>query len=1351
MNEKGTSVKSYIRAMVALGVLALAMACGGGGGGGSASSDAPSGDRLKASFSPKSVYNALDGDELFIYKLGERTPILEVEDLASVTGLLEVTFELDSNYLLVVQRLGVINFLSTLITDRQINDARKTGILRIGELNSVTTLLSHRLDATSDAVPNITTAEIDAEVGTFFEGVTAFSDLPIRNLVSDTVTKKDVFYESFANRANAMTAFSALMYLKKQESLETNVELTQEQIDGYVKLHNAILTGTVEDWTNAAKEIGEDGVLPVFNDSRMSFNDENASDEIDAALRNLGIVNKMFTSDDSGLYVVDVNDLHNIFYEPETAEDSFLFDLAVETIPNSVISGFIDGPGAAGAEIYLYRPSRSHDAEANTGFIMQSTTSADDGSFTFDEVPSDDEYRVFVKKPGYLYKAGTVLNKAGETVVNIDSFALDGTTIVLNDDDEISLADGAVTSDKLASTISIDDLSADELSADELSAGRLTAEDLDAEDLAAGNLVVNSSANINGMVFPTGDGLNGQVLVTDGDGQLSFTTLNLGTQVHLDQNETISGDWDNTDNPWADNEVSNILTIDGGTVDGSPVGSTTPSTGDFTDLTSTSFELNGMSYPTADGTANQVLSTDGAGSLRFMSVSISNDGQTYTNAEVSSGNVSGNIMGATISSSTIDSTPIGATVAASGEFTDLTAATLTATGANLNGLLMPTTDGAANQVLSTDGSGNLTFMSVSISNDSQTYTNAEIASGNFSGNISGATISSSTLDSTPIGGSSPAAGEFTDLTAATLTATGANLNGLLMPTADGTANQVLSTDGSGNLTFMSVSISNDSQTYTNAEIASGNFSGNISGATISSSTLDSTPIGGSSPAAGEFTDLTAATLTATGANLNGLLMPTADGTANQVLSTDGSGNLTFMSVSISNDSQTYTNAEIASGNFSGNIDGATITASSMTGSTIDSTTIGATGASSGNFTTLRAGTSLVASGANLNGLLYPTTDGTANQLIGTDGSGTLSFITVSNDSQTFKNAEISSGNFTGNVLASVLSDTSISASNFSGNIDSSPIGATVGSTGNFTILTAVSANVTDDLHVMGSANVSDNLTVVGSTNLAGLVFPTVDGSANQLLITGGNGFLSFASTNTLLNGATPDSISIEGGSIDDTPIGAVTPSTGAFTTLASDSLTVSEDISATGNITASENLNTLHLTVTGNTTLGDDFTSDNLTIESTVDGGSTAGGNIWFQGNLISSTNTYSLGTESNPWREIYAIDLITTSDERLKKDVEPLDYGIDEVMKLKPVSYNWKNQPNRGRTIGLLAQEVESVIEEVVAKAENEEETRGVRYVNMVPVLIRAMQEQQALLEKQSELLKLQSERIEALENQDR
>jgi hypothetical protein len=55
----------------------------------------------------------------------------------------------------------------------------------------------------------------------------------------------------------------------------------------------------------------------------------------------------------------------------------------------------------------------------------------------------------------------------------------------------------------------------------------------------------------------------------------------------LGQAETITGDWNNTAHPWADNEVADNLTITGGTVDNTIIGGTTAAAGTFTALLAT--------------------------------------------------------------------------------------------------------------------------------------------------------------------------------------------------------------------------------------------------------------------------------------------------------------------------------------------------------------------------------------------------------------------------------------------------------------------------------------------------------------------------------------------------------------------------------------------------------------------------------------------------------------------------------------------------------------------------------------------------------------------------------------------
>ena len=118
-----------------------------------------------------------------------------------------------------------------------------------------------------------------------------------------------------------------------------------------------------------------------------------------------------------------------------------------------------------------------------------------------------------------------------------------------------------------------------------------------------------------------------------------------------------------------------------------------------------------------------------------------------------------------------------------------------------------------------------------------------------------------------------------------------------------------------------------------------------------------------------------------------------------------------------------------------------------------------------------------------------------------------------------------------------------------------------------------------------------------------------------------------------------------------------------------------------------------------------------------------------------------SLGSTNKRWATVYANNgVIQTSDMRYKTNITPLQHGLNEILQLQTFTYNWKNQtPNvKENKIGLSAQELLEVIPEVVSthswvpKDENGEYKRikndklGVNYAEIIPVIIKAIQEQQ-------------------------
>jgi hypothetical protein len=156
-------------------------------------------------------------------------------------------------------------------------------------------------------------------------------------------------------------------------------------------------------------------------------------------------------------------------------------------------------------------------------------------------------------------------------------------------------------------------------------------------------------------------------------------------------------------------------------------------------------------------------------------------------------------------------------------------------------------------------------------------------------------------------------------------------------------------------------------------------------------------------------------------------------------------------------------------------------------------------------------------------------------------------------------------------------------------------------------------------------------------------------------------------------------------------------------------------------------------------------------------------GNGWFeQSNAMTILKNGHLGLQSvtNP---TYAFELPnnsdigigharayawdTYSDDRIKSDKEILQYGLTEIMQLNPLTYSQHNslKGNEGlkienaenREIGLIAQEVFKIIPEVVSKPKDEQnDLWSMSYEKLVPVLIKGMQEQQSIINKQQKEL---------------
>ena len=135
----------------------------------------------------------------------------------------------------------------------------------------------------------------------------------------------------------------------------------------------------------------------------------------------------------------------------------------------------------------------------------------------------------------------------------------------------------------------------------------------------------------------------------------------------------------------------------------------------------------------------------------------------------------------------------------------------------------------------------------------------------------------------------------------------------------------------------------------------------------------------------------------------------------------------------------------------------------------------------------------------------------------------------------------------------------------------------------------------------------------------------------------------------------------------------------------------------------------------------------------------------WNCGLFPDTDDSFQLGGSALRWEAVWATDgTINTSDRREKRDIQQLHYGLREILDLNPVRFRWKAKPEQGEKLGLIAQDLLEIIPEVVKTHEyvtvgegehttfekKELDRLGVYYTDLIPVLIKAIQEQQEIIQ---------------------
>lgn len=112
------------------------------------------------------------------------------------------------------------------------------------------------------------------------------------------------------------------------------------------------------------------------------------------------------------------------------------------------------------------------------------------------------------------------------------------------------------------------------------------------------------------------------------------------------------------------------------------------------------------------------------------------------------------------------------------------------------------------------------------------------------------------------------------------------------------------------------------------------------------------------------------------------------------------------------------------------------------------------------------------------------------------------------------------------------------------------------------------------------------------------------------------------------------------------------------------------------------------------------------------------------------ASNSKDLGRNGNFWRNFYFVNAFTPSDMTLKKNIKTNSHGINTILAIKTYEYQYKDDENEKIHLGVMAQELEKILPNLVTEKKKEDDKLAVNYLELIPVLVKAIQDQNSEIE---------------------